>query len=76
MAKLQAIPVNRIQISCRVINGSTYRRPTKIKTIFVDYIRPEDYNTECYKMTEPNLDCWYNFTFIKPIVYFLGLQRH
>ncbi|KAK4823936.1 LOW QUALITY PROTEIN: hypothetical protein QYF61_008322 [Mycteria americana] len=68
MARLQAIPGQTIQISCRVTNGSTYHRLTEIKAVYTDSSRPENYKAECYKMTEPNSDCWYNLTFIKPII--------
>ncbi|KAK4830480.1 hypothetical protein QYF61_011204 [Mycteria americana] len=68
MARLQAIPGQTIQISCRITNGSTYHRPTEIKTVYTDSSSPENYKAECYKITEPNSDCRYNLTFTKPII--------
>ncbi|XP_063177384.1 uncharacterized protein LOC134508994 isoform X1 [Chroicocephalus ridibundus] len=68
MAKLEAATGKKIQISCRVINGSAHHRPTVIETIHVDSTKPDKYNTDCYKIIEPNSDCWHNFTFIKPII--------
>ncbi|XP_072707269.1 uncharacterized protein [Ciconia boyciana] len=68
MARLQAIPGQTIQISCQVTNGSTYHRPTEIKTVYTDSSRLENYKAECYTITEPNSDCWYNLTFTKPII--------
>ncbi|KAK4820012.1 hypothetical protein QYF61_017391 [Mycteria americana] len=63
MARLQAIPGQTIQISCRVTNGSTYHRPNEIKTVYTDSARPENYKAVCYKISKPNSDCWYNLTF-------------
>ncbi|XP_074424622.1 uncharacterized protein LOC141735547 [Larus michahellis] len=68
MAKIEATLGKRIHIGCRFINGSTHHRPTVIKTIYVDSTKPDKYNTDCYKIMEPNSDCWHNFTFIKPTV--------
>ncbi|XP_072705769.1 uncharacterized protein [Ciconia boyciana] len=68
MARLQAIPGQTIQISCRITNGSTYHRLTEIKTVYPDSSSPENYKAKCYKITEPNSDCWYNLTFTKPII--------
>ncbi|XP_075356164.1 uncharacterized protein LOC142409049 [Mycteria americana] len=78
MAKLQAIPGQTIQISCRITNGSTYHRPTEIKTVCTNSSRPENYKAECYKITEPNSDCLYNLTFTKPVIVYClwGLQRY
>ncbi|KAK4806434.1 LOW QUALITY PROTEIN: hypothetical protein QYF61_013927 [Mycteria americana] len=50
--------------------GRQYRlaaEPTEIKIVYTDSSRPKNYKAECYKMTEPNSDCWYNLTFTKPI---------
>ncbi|XP_074424419.1 uncharacterized protein LOC141735468 [Larus michahellis] len=68
MAKIEATLGKRIHIGCRFINGSTHHRPTVIKTIYVDSTKPDKYNTDCYKIMEPNSDCWHNFTFIKPTI--------
>ncbi|KAI6068094.1 Protein NYNRIN [Aix galericulata] len=67
MAELQATSGQTIQIGCRITNGSTYNRLTEIKTFYADSTRSQNYSTDCTKITETNFDCWYNFTFTKPI---------
>lgn len=55
-------------IAMRVINGSTYHRPTKIRKFCADFskLKTNDY----YKITKPILDWWYNFIFVKHVIAF------
>ena len=67
MSRLHVIPGEKIQIGCWVINVSAYQRPTRARAVYIATFKPENYEN-CYQVTEPNLDCWDNFTFTKPTI--------
>lgn len=66
MVQLQAMPEEKIQIGCWVINGSAYHRPTEMEIFYADFSKLKNSNNDRYKRTEPKLDLWYNSPLSNP----------
>lgn len=62
VSQLQGMTGNKIKIECRVINGSSHEKASRISV----YITSDPIAKNTKLCASERLHCWYNFTLVQP----------
>ncbi|XP_074424308.1 uncharacterized protein LOC141735521 [Larus michahellis] len=71
--RLQGTAGKKIQIGCRMINGSTHEKASQI-SVYSTVSNPIINGTK--QCASEKLDCWYNFTLVQPVFVVWLWARH